>query len=359
MHDGFKQFENWIESEARRESHFSATFWFLFSTLPEREFRSSLGLREPSRQAPPIIQDLVALGHAPFEASTTVTITKRTGTILQASFSLLPVHRENVYLLFSLDKPTSSLRPMYRLRARARGKVQLFPFGHPVIKSCAQLSPGSSLDETYVIRGVSYPSRPSDGGAEINLRPGNASSFFSRVDEEKRILKTVRLRVPTSSESFCEFSIGRSGYVTYHKGRFGPLWERMTGRLSDELSTLVRPFQRAAGRFVEFRFAEPLFVGRSNYNIVLEALSRLPRASVALLHRNPYFHATLTNYEDGGEFDVFITGHSTIHVQGQGDVSPASFLRIQNGLTELFRDASVSLEEQKRYTLRQLMEGQV
>jgi hypothetical protein len=125
------------------------------------------------------------------------------------------------------------------------------------------------------------------------------------------------------------------------------------------LADSVRPFEQAKGHYVEFRFSEPLFLERTNYNIVVDALSRLPRTSVALLHTNPYFHAALTNYEDGGEFDIFITGHSSIHVRGDGEVSPASFLRIQNGLTEQFRDARVSLEHPGQHTLKDLIEGRV
>jgi hypothetical protein len=126
-----------------------------------------------------------------------------------------------------------------------------------------------------------------------------------------------------------------------------------------KLSSSVRPFEETGGRFVDFRFEEPLFVDRANYDAVVQALSHLPRTSLALLHTNPYFHAALTNYEDGSEFDVFITGHSTISIQGRKEASPASFLRIQNGLTEQFRDASVIIEKPVQFTLRDLLDGRV
>lgn len=210
-----------------------------------------------------------------------------------------------------------------------------------------------------MLRGVSYPSRPNEGGADINLKPGNALTFFDRLEEERRILRTARFRVRTSGDNFCEFSVGRLGYISYHRGDFPPLRKFMTETLTEELSRLVRPFERATGQFVEFRFSEPLFVDPKNYKDVAQALLRLPRTSVALIHANPYFHASVTNYEDGGEFDIFITGHSSIHVQGQGEASPASFLRIQDGLYQLFRDARISLEKPRRFSFQELMEGQV
>ncbi len=348
MNINFGQLDGWIERQSKTESYFSATFWFLFSTLTEDEFKATLGFKDDKQSA-----------FLDSSASATVTVTKRTGAILQATFTILPVRRQNVYIVVSFDKPKESISPMYRLLARSRGKVQLFPFGHSFIKSSVRLSPRFSLEDTYVLRGVSYPSQPNEGGADINLKPGNALAFFNRVDEERRVLRTARFRAPTSVEATCEFTIGRLGYVSYHKGEFGPLRKLMTETLTQELSILVRPFEKARGNIVEFRFSEPLFVGHKNYGVVAQALSRLPRTSVALIHTNPYFHASLTNYEDGGEFDIFITGPSSIHVQGQGEASPASFLRIQDGLTQLFRDASVSLEKTRQYTFRELMEGQV
>ena len=343
-----EQFRSWIERKATEQSFFSGTFWFLFSTLSEVDFANLLDLQPTNHPVVPVA-----------DRTRTVVVHKRTGNTLQAAFWHLPIQHENVHVLFSLEKPKQALRPMYRMLARTRGRVNLFPFGHPLVKACGILNPRSSLEDSYVVRGVSYPSRPNEGGADIRLRPGNAAAFFERLEDEKRVLKTVRFQVPTSDQTFCEFTIGRPGYLIYHSGDFGPLSELIAHRLPTELTNSVRPFERAKGHYVAFQFSEPLFIERANYKIVVDALSRLPRTSLALLHTNPYFHAALTNYEDGGEFDIFITGHSTIHVKGQGDVSPASFLRIQNGLTEQFRDARVSLEQAAQHTLKDLIEGRV
>jgi hypothetical protein len=125
------------------------------------------------------------------------------------------------------------------------------------------------------------------------------------------------------------------------------------------MAASVKPFEEARGRFVELRFQEPVFTDKSSYGSVLGALARLPRSTLALIHANPYFHAALTNYEDGGEFDIFITNPSTIHIQGRGEASPASFLRLHNSLAEVFREAEVGLENRTQYTLRELLEGHV
>lgn len=346
MNAALEDFGNWIEQQAKNENYFAGTFWLLFSSLAEQDFIRASGLQATPNQIPGV------------SLSTTSIIRQRNGKNIKATFWNLPFRRGNLNVLFSLEKPSVALRPMYRLLARTRGKIHLFPIGHPQFRAFARLVPAFRMEETAVIRGVSYPSGSDRGGADINLRPGNASLFFERLEDEKRILRTVRFRVPTSGPGRCEFTVGRAGYVSYHSGDSAPLLSFIFDNLSDALTNSIKPFERAGGRSVEFQFAEPIFSDRTSYESVIRALSRLPRTSLALLHTNPYFHATLTNYEDGAEFEVFITGHSTISVYGQGDSSPASFLRVQNGLTELFRDATVSLKQPKRYALRDLLEEQ-
>jgi hypothetical protein len=341
-------FRAWLHRQSEQQPFFSGTFWFIFSNQVESAFIRTLELQPTPHPTVPEA-----------EFSRTVTVRKRTGSTINATFHYLPIRTEHVHILFSLEKPAKALRPMYRLLARTGGKIHLFPIGHPIVKSCVRLSPRFSFEDTQVVRAVSYPSRPSEGGADIRLRPGSASAFFARLEEERRVLKTARLHAPTGPNSFCEFTLGRPGYLSYHKGDLAPLLELITEKLTPTLAQSVRPFEKAAGRFVEFRFSQPLFIERANYAVVIDALARLPRTSLALLHTNPYFHAALVNYEDGSEFDIFITGHSTIHIQGREDASPASFLRIQNGLSEQFQDATISLEEFPQYTLHQLIEGQV
>jgi hypothetical protein len=349
MSSNLEQFINWVSKRSNRESFFSGTFWFVFSTIAEPDLAKSFGLQAQQEAHMPLA-----------DLSATVSVSKRTGTILKATFWHLPMTRQNLHIFFSLEKPRQALRPMYKLLARSKGKAHLFPMGYPLVKLCARLSRSRSLEETRVMRGVSYPSKPNEGGADINLRPGNASGFFARLDDERRVLKTVRFRAPASDASYCEFTVSRVGYVCFHKGNLSSLMTHMQEQLVPAMSESVKPFERARGQFVSFRFAEPYFAQRSSYDGVLDALSRLPRTSVALLHTNPYFHATVTNYEDGGEFDIFITGPSDIHVQGRGEASPASFLRLQDGLTTLFRDATVSLEKASaEYRLQDLLEGRV
>jgi hypothetical protein len=348
MPHGLEEFQNWIQGKAASAPYFAGTFWFVLSPLVEADLAAALGFQPLHAQVVPM---------ADWAAS--VTFAGRSGKKSEATFWHLPFHKHQLHLLFSLAKPWRSLRFIYKLLGRARGKAHLFPIGHRLAKSCVRLHRGCSFEETHVIRGVSYPSRPHEGGADINLKPGNAAIFFAKLEDERRVLKLARMVAPTGSGTSCEFTVSRIGYISYHRGEVGALLELILGQISEEMAVSVKPFEEARGRFVGLRFPEPVFTDQASYQTVLEALNRLPRTTLALLHANPYFHATLTNYEDGGEFDLYITDSSTIHLHGRGEASAASFLRLHTNLAEVFREAEVALEMPQQYHLRDLLEGRV
>ena len=349
MNGTLKQFEAWIEQGAAEDPHFSGTFWFVFSPLSEDRLADTLRGDPVDPQAVPLA-----------DFATEVVIKNRQNRRQTTTFWHLPFHTASkLHLLFSLGRPSRVVRFMYRLLGRAKGKAHLFPIGHSLVRSCVRLDNRYEFSQTRVLRGVSYPSQPSEGGAEIKLNPGDAGVFFERLDEDRRVLKVARMRARTGEEGYCEFSVSRIGYVSYHKGQFAALLELILSRLSQEMTASVRPFEEARGRFVALRFPEPVFAERVSYAGVFAALSRLPRATLAVLHTNPYFHATLTNYEDGGEFDVFVTDLSTVRIQGREGASPASFLRLHNSLAEVFREPTVKIEEPPEYRLKDLLEGRV
>jgi len=349
MNGSLKEFEVWIEQKAVEDPHFSGTFWFVLSPLSEDRFAGSLG-------QPPVDPQTVPLA----DFATDVVIKNRRDGMQQTTFWHLPFRAaDGPHLLFSLERPSRALRFMYRLLARARGRAHLFPIGHSLVRSCVRLDDRYEFSQTRVLRGVPYPSQPSEGGAEIKLNPGDAGFFFERLDEDRRVLKVARMRARIGEEGSCEFTVSRIGYVSYHKGQFAALLKLILGRLSQEMTASVRPFEEARGRFVALRFPEPVFAERASYAGVFGALSRLPHATLAVLHANPYFHATLTNYEDGGEFDVFVTDLSTVRIQGREGASPASFLRLHNSLAEVFREPTVKIEEAPDFRLKDLLEGRV
>jgi hypothetical protein len=348
MNRDMEKFCDWIQERAISDRYFAGTFWFVLSPLAEDALAAALQLQPTSSQIVPTA-----------DGAGKVTFTGRTGKRSEATFWHLPFHKNELHFFFSLAKPWRTLRFIYKFLGRARGKAHLFPIGHRLAKSCVRLNPKSPFEQTYVVRGVSYPSRPHEGGADINLRPGNAAVFFSKLEDEHRVLKLARMVAPTEKGETCEYTVSRIGYISYHRGEVETLLDFILGKLSEEMVASVKPFEEAKGRFVGLHFPEPVFTEQGGYKTVLEALNRLPRTTMALIHANPYFHATLTNYEDGGEFDVFITDSSTIHLHGRSEASAASFLRLHNNLAEVFREAAVALESPHEYHLRDLLEGRV
>jgi hypothetical protein len=342
------EFQDWIAKRASRDPYFAGTFWLVLSEMDEAQVKAALKF-----QPVPVNPDIPCAN-----AVAEVTITGRDSK-QSVAFWNLPFTNSSIYIFFSQVKPSIATRFAYRFIRRARGKAQLFPLSHQMIRSCAQLDSHKSLDSTRVLRGVSYPSRPEEGGAEIYLKPGNAVSFFEKVEDDHRILKSARMKAPIGDNAFCEYSVSRIGYVSYHRGPIEPLLNAILGRLSKQMVDSARPFKEARNNFVGLRFPEPVFANPHSYTDVIQALARLPQMSIALIHANPYFHAAMTNYEDGAEFDIFITDASTVHVKARGETSPASFLSVHNQLSEVFREAKVSIEKPETYSLSDLLAGRV
>lgn len=345
----FADLEEWLQHSSARERFYAGTFWFVFSALGDSlraKFRGEACSGQP--------------GVPDADWCITSSLRKRDGGTEETRFWHIPIQDSNIHVLFAPKKPSQALRSMYSLLSRARGKAHLFPLGHTLTRQCARLGGTQSYEDTYIVRGVSYPSKPNEGGADINLRPGNSAVFFQHLEDERRVLKTARMRVGVGPGSYTEFTVGRIGYIAYHKGPSSCVVTLATSVLPLRMAESAKPFEDSRGRFVSFRFSEPFFADRGSYRSVLAALSRLPRTSVAVLHANPYFYATVTNYEDGGEFDVFVTGHSSIHVCGRGDQSAASFIRLQEGLSEQFRDATIAVESRpSSCSIRDLLGGRL
>ncbi|OFV99658.1 MAG: hypothetical protein A3H28_14660 [Acidobacteria bacterium RIFCSPLOWO2_02_FULL_61_28] len=185
MRANLDQFQAWIDEKSREETYFSGTFWVVFSMLGDHDLGRALELQAQTMPGIPLA-DSVA----------TISVRPRKGRAVQATFWHLPISDGNLHFLFSLDKPSKAIRSMYKLLARAKGKAQLFPIGHSLVKTTVRLNPNRSFEETHILRGVSYPSKPNEGGADINLRPGNASAFFERLEDEKRVLGLPECGLP-------------------------------------------------------------------------------------------------------------------------------------------------------------------
>ena len=267
----------------------------------------------------------------------------------------MPISTGSVKFVLSLGKVRETARLTYRLLSRFQGKAQLYPIGHELIRASVRVSNNFRFDDTKIVRGVSYPNPPNEGGAEIDISPGKARDFFERVEQGHRLLKLVRIRAPYAEYSFCEYTVNRIGCLSFHEGSPEVFLTMLTEQLAPRILEAAKPYHRTTGQFVTYKFPTPIFNSPDSYGYVVDALKRLPHSAVAVLHANPYFHAMLTNYEDGRQFDVYITDPSTIFVEGHGDIQPASFVRLQNSIALVFQDASIAVERPRKASLKELL----
>jgi hypothetical protein len=338
-----KELTKWIAAHRKGNPYFSANFWIIWSDLDEDAFTSTGRFSQNS----------ATLG--PLEKGAHVSIHKRSGREISTWFWFLPISTGSVKFVLSVGKARETTRLTYRLLSRFQGKAQLYPIGHELIRAAVRLSNNFRFEDTEILRGVSYPNPPNEGGAEIDISPGNAKDFFDRVNEGHRLLKLARIRAPYAENSFCEYTVHRIGCLSFHEGAPEVFLAMLTEHLAPRIVEAAKPYQKTTGQFVTYKFPTPIFSSPDSYGYVVDALKRLPHSAVAVLHANPYFHALLTNYEDGRQFDVYITDPSTIFVEGHGDIQPASFVRVQNSIALVFQDASIAVERPRKASLKDFL----
>jgi hypothetical protein len=338
-----KELAKWIAAQGKGNPYFSANFWIIWSDLDENRF-TALGR---------FSQNTASLG--PLEKGAHVSFYKRSGREISTWFWFLPISTGSVKFVLSLGKARETTRLTYRLLSRFQGKAQLYPVGHDLIRAAVRLSNDFRFEDTEILRGVSYPNPPNEGGAEIDISPGNARDFFDRVNEGHRLLKLVRIRAPYAEHSCCEYTVHRIGCLSFHEGAPEVFLAMLAEHLAPRIVEAAKPYQKTTGQFVTYKFPTPIFSSSESYSYVVDALKRLPHSAVAVLHANPYFHALLTNYEDGGQFDVYITDPSTIFIEGHGDIQPTSFVRVQNSIALVFQDASIAVESPRKPSLKDFL----
>jgi hypothetical protein len=90
------------------------------------------------------------------------------------------------------------------------------------------------------------------------------------------------------------------------------------------------------------RYGSPLFKNRSKSAALLNSLTRLPTASVSVLHGNPYLHASVLDYYDGSTCDIWVLTDNEIYLVPQLYSSVSSIKRLVNHIFDSFAEGSVS-----------------
>jgi hypothetical protein len=88
-------------------------------------------------------------------------------------------------------------------------------------------------------------------------------------------------------------------------------------------------------------FDEPIFKNREQNKRLLEALKTLPHSAGSVIHSNPYLHATVIDYIDNSNYEIWVLSENRISIVPQTICSMSSLNRLCNHVSKEFQEGIV------------------
>ena len=96
---------------------------------------------------------------------------------------------------------------------------------------------------------------------------------------------------------------------------------------------------------LEIQYEEGAIQGVEENKRLVKALRGLPRSSITVYHDNPYLHASLLDFDDGTNVDVYLTSDHNISIIPGFNASRKSLSRICNQINKGFFEGDVVAPE--------------
>ena len=96
------------------------------------------------------------------------------------------------------------------------------------------------------------------------------------------------------------------------------------------------------GRPFRINFARGVIRDQSDVKRLHSALLQVPNTSCTLLHGNPYFHVTMTDYEDGSSYEVISVAESYVVVVPQGRATVRALTSLCRGVFSNFQEGTLA-----------------
>lgn len=171
----------------------------------------------------------------------------------------------------------------------------------------------------------------------------NHHQAIADAEAEGASVRTLTLQVGGAQQPVLSLHLRRLAGATFYGGDFAVFERVVLGRLA---TAAARRLELLAGRQrivneplrapISIRLPGPILVDAEATGDVVAELSRSSTLGVAVLHRNPYLHAVVTDYTDGSNFDVIVTATDAIQVFPGFRASVGSFARLTQRLGERF-----------------------
>lgn len=262
-------------------------------------------------------------------------------------FVALPTAHEGVVVLASSVSPTDDRWRRLRrwVTRRVSGLAPVF------LNEEEFLAIGDVLSEHGAVEASRLTARDlSDGssytrGWPERRRRSRPSHREALAEAEKLVVRTITLHVGDR----LLVQLRREAGATFYSGDYALFDATVLSALAQSASrrrSLLTGRERQinepnprplAVRTRGGTFAEPEAIVE-----LLETLERQQSTGVAVFHRNPYLHATVTDYADGSNFDVFVNESDELVVIPGYRATVSSLARLTDSVSERFAAVEVT-----------------
>lgn len=160
------------------------------------------------------------------------------------------------------------------------------------------------------------------------------SLFFEAINSNK----TIHYKI----------GITRQGVLLFDRS-FNKIYESFILPICKILNDNYKFFDNRARRNINYEvkplqinLSDGVFSDKSMNSNFISALKSYKKASVSVIHGNPYIHITTSDFYDGSVFDIWVLDEKTITIVPQLKASVPSIKRLINHIFDNFEEGEIS-----------------
>lgn len=172
---------------------------------------------------------------------------------------------------------------------------------------------------------------------------------FNFINENNGWFKSLQFEAKRYGSTVTEISLDRQGRIRADR-QFRLVYESFVRPLAVMLNDNLTLFSKRSRREVEnlaprplaVNYVDEIFKDVSVNKTFINTMSRMEKASVSVLHGNPYIQMSVTDYCDGSSFDIWVLKNNQIIIVPQLKGTVAGIKRLVNHIFDSFAEGEIS-----------------
>lgn len=201
-----------------------------------------------------------------------------------------------------------------------------------------------------------------DEEGEITFKKRPFRNLFNTAQAQRMYVDKVEFTLENRGELLLHAFLSRDGVSYFYGGEasllrtlFLPQLVKTSQQKSDLLRGRARSEPSDETKPIEVVFDRPALESREDNERFINALSSLPRGSLAVFHDNPYLHASFLDLNDGSSYEVFVTDQNRISILPNFRSSVYSLSRVLEGIFREFQEGEVEDPESPDYQMEDFL----